>query len=466
MKNKGNLLVVITLIFMISSIAIIAIPNPQPIYPHFTSNQLKTAIKSYSGSGNPINVLFYITNNHNEIPNATDTDYNIYIPRPDGWKIDWANLTLSKIIAPNITIEPNKASSNYELGDIDFYAMSFQLTNNAYLDSVSVMLDVGIGGFVRFHVYNAIDDGSGVAKPDYPINWVDVYIPQLEDYWFEVNFEHVFLNISKTFDYTFFIAIEALYFLDAEWESIVDPPTSSGYGHVYRYSGTWSNELPYDCKLRVNVSASTPPDPESAKPSEIGLTINGSPVTDIGKGQGEWIGSMETLSLFDVNSTWMAPVSFSYVWNVTYAKDEIAKTNFFVGSDSNAFWNMTIDATDAFPSTGGINYINITGIPLDWDTSNSMAYNQTGKEWIGLNSRTHNSISFPASNGIWIVNCTAPNYISNIGFHVDGVPVENATLHNKLNITVTFNTSVSGNVTLKVYDSSQILNHTEEKTID
>ncbi|MFB0561390.1 MAG: hypothetical protein ACETWM_09285 [Candidatus Lokiarchaeia archaeon] len=468
MKKKGILVITMALLLTISTLAILSASNYPPILINSNSNNPGTFTKSYTGSGDQLNALLYITNNSDNTPNATNTTENIYIPCPNGWKIIWANLSISNINAPNVTIEPNSNPSINFLEPV-FHVMSFQLMSDVYLDNVSVQLRLPSGGDAHFLVYNASDSG-GVPVPNSLIkNISSVSIPSGVPIWFDINFGHQFLNTSDTYNNTFFIGIEEADSSRFYWQYVSDdsPP---GEGYAYEYiSGTWS-AVNVDFKLKVNVSASTSPNPESAKPTEIGLIINGSAVSDISKGSGEWISNIATSTssgylFYDVDSTWMTTVSFSYIWYVTYGKDAIAATDFDVSFDGDAFWNVMVDATDAFPLTStGINHINITGIPSDWGDLSSMAYN--GSNWIALDSYPPNTISFPAGNGTWIVNCTAPNYVSGIGFEVGGVPVENATIDDALSITVDFDASVSGNVTLEVYDFSDRLNYTDKIAIN
>jgi len=137
--------------------------NPPPLLFMHSSGHLNTFTKTYTGSGGQLTALLYITNNYNDAPNATSTDDDIYIPCPNGWKIVWANLTLSNINAPNVTIEPNASKENFDL-PLGFYAMSFKLTCNAYLDNVSVKLTVVNDDYANFYLYKAINS-SGVLKP-------------------------------------------------------------------------------------------------------------------------------------------------------------------------------------------------------------------------------------------------------------------------------------------------------------
>ncbi len=457
-KLKERVALATFLIFAISTIAILATLSPNQPLTFLNLNNLDNMTKSYTGSGDQLNALLYITNNYDNVPNYTNTSSDIYVPCPSGWKIIWANLTLTGINAPNTTIEPNPNPYN---GDtkISLLAMSFRLTSNAYLDNVSVELRSPGGGSIgHFYVYNAINSG-GVPVPNNLIKNVStISIPSGNPIWFDVDFGHQFLDTSTTFDNTFFIGIENIDSSKFYWKQV--SPSSGGYAYEYQ-SGTWS-PLNVDFKLKVNVS-------NIFLPSEVGLTINGSTVLDASRGNGNWISGSETpvstgYIFYDVASTWWAPVSFSYVWNVTYARNFTATTNFVVYNNSDAFWNVTIDAENAFPMTGtGVNHINITGIPSDWGDSSSMAFD--GANWVALDSHPPDAISFVAGNGTWTVNCTAPNYLSGIGFMVGGVPVENATLDDFLEIAVSFDASVSGSVTLDIYDSSQRLNYTNTKAL-
>ncbi|MFB0561388.1 MAG: hypothetical protein ACETWM_09275 [Candidatus Lokiarchaeia archaeon] len=472
MKKRGPLIAIVFLLLTFSILALISISSPPTIYPNFPQKNLIAATKSYTGSGDPLNALLYITNNYNNIPNASDTDNNIYLPCPNGWKIIWANLTFSNITAPNTTIEPNSDPFTNDLEPL-FHVMSFRLTSNAYLDYVSVQLRSPSGGNAHFYVYNA-SNNSGVASPHNLIrNISSVSIPSGVPIWVDVNFGHQFLNISKTYDNTFFIGIEETSSSSKFYWKYVPDATPPGAGYAYEYAlGTWS-AVDVDFKLKINVSVSTTPNPESAKPTEIGLTVNGSQVSDISKGNGRWISNAATTFssgyiFYDVDSTWMDTVSFSYIWNVTYAKNSIsADANFVVDHNTDALWNITVNATgdNGFPMTdNGINHINITGVPTDWGDAGSKAYN--GSHWFELDSYPPSTISFSAGNGTWIVNCTAPNYVAGIGFEVGGVTVENATVDDTLNITIIFDSSVSGDVNLSIYDPSQILNYTAVKTVD
>ncbi len=471
MKKKGILVIILTLILIFSTIAILSASNQSPIFLNPHSNNIGAITKSYTGSGNQLNAILYITNNYNNAPNAANTASNIYIPCPSGWKIIWTNLTLTNINAPNTTIESNYPTPKTSLDLSHLYAMSFRLTNNAYLDSISAQLyviNLPPTPTADFYVYNAENNG-GKPRPLNPIaSNTSIAVPAGTS-WLPVSFGRPFLNTSETYDNTFFIAINSTSLRTPRWNATQEasPPAN---GYVYYHNGLWLENQSYDCQLIVNVSASTAP-AESVKPSEIGLTINGTPVSGDNKGSGEWINSTASLVsnghiFYDVNSTWMSTVSFSYVWNITILRDAYASalTNFDVSYNSNASWNITLDATGAFPLTNGVNHINITGIPSDWGNTSSKAYN--GSQWIPMDSYPPDTISFPASNGTWTVNCTAPNYVSDIGFEVDGVPVENATVDDDFNFFVTFNTSISGTIILNIYDPSQILNYTDSTTVN
>ncbi|MEM3562489.1 MAG: hypothetical protein QXR19_04630 [Candidatus Jordarchaeaceae archaeon] len=480
MKKKSLLPITLILILTISTLGILLTQNI-PITPlPNTSSHLNPTAKAYTGSGDPLNALLYITGNTQSTPNATNTIDDIYIPCPNGWKITWANITLTNINAPNYTIQTNNSQRNYSLSIEDYErGMSFNLTNSAYLNDISVLIEKITEGVTSLvlNIYNSTWV-NGKPKPDKTITssmFIDLPSSGGIGYWIWANktlSTPLLLNISRTENNTFFISLKrAASGYTMNWGAV-------SYGEQgYAYDFGSSSYLDLDFIAKLNVSASNTSPAENVLPSEIGLTINGSQVSDISKGSGEWINGTESpvstgYIFFDVDSTWMSAVSFSYIWNATYARGTYisATTNFVVSHNSDAFWNITVDAADAFPKTDGVNHINITGIPPDWGDTSSMAYNQSGDIWVALDSHPPQTISFLASNGTWVVNCTAPNYVSNIGFTVDGETVENATLFDLLDINVTFNTTlrsnVTGSVNLNIYDFSQILNYTSGKSVN
>lgn len=466
------------LLLTISTLVVLSASNSNfsPIFLNSPQNNIGISTKSYSGSGTQLNATLYITNTYNNTPNATNTISNIYVPSPSGWEILRSNLTLSNITAPNTTLASNYTTTNATLDLSNLTAMSFQLTNNAYLDNISAQLNAtNPPPTANFYVYSAANNG-GKPIPLLLIasNTSGISIPS-GNTWVNASFGHQFLNISTTYNNTFFIGIWQSSGPKAPLWNAVQESSPPGNGYVYNNTGSsWVEVQNYDCQLVVNVSASNNTPADSAFPSEIGLTINGSPVQNSSKGNGVWINSTATSGtngyvFYDVNSTWMSTVSFSYIWNITMSRNASvsALTNFYVSLNTGASWNITVNAagSDGFPLTNGANHINITGTPSDWNFTNSMVYNVSGSQWINLDSRPPDNISFTAGNGTWIVNCTAPNYVSSIGFWVGGVPVANATLYDNLNITVNFAALVNGSANLSIYDSFQILNHTEVKTV-
>ncbi|MBS7249132.1 MAG: hypothetical protein KIH08_00865 [Candidatus Freyarchaeota archaeon] len=486
MKKKRLLSITIILIFIISALGILLIQNNPIIPPLNTPSHLNPIAKAYTGNGNTLNATLQVVNDTNSTGIPTDTINDFTIECPVNWNITYANITLTNIIAPNATIISTELPNNDSWSIATPMAMSFQITNpTAYLDNASLLLNIQTPGNAVFRVFNAQDNGSGVPKPFQQIGLSVTEYLVFGVSWINISFNHRLLNCSETFSNTFFITAEKLGPLEplvGSWLS-VGGLNYAADGYAYQYNSSSANwdptTYPVDFKLNVNVSASSSPNPESVFPSEITLKINATNVENMGnKGEGRYILTTPVLSstgviYFDITSTWMQVVTLTVDFrNISYAKNITANTNFIVNYNTAAFWNITVNADDGdgFPETNGANYIKITGIPPDWGNDSSMAYNGTSGVWITLNSTPPNDIIFPASNGTWIVNCTAPNYVLDIGFAVDGEPVENATLFDLLDINVTFNTSlrsnVTGSVTLNIYDFSQILNYTDGKSVN
>ncbi|MEX2724945.1 MAG: hypothetical protein Q6367_013720 [Candidatus Freyarchaeota archaeon] len=485
MKKKGLLSIILILIFTTSTLGIILAGNNPATPPINTPNHINPTAKSYTGTGDQLDATLQIVNDTNTTSIPTNTINDFTIECPVNWNITYANITLATITAPNVTIISTDLSYNDSWSIATPMAMSFQITNpTAYLDTASLFLNIQTPGNAVFRVFNAQDNGSGVPKPFQQIGLsVNEYLI-FGINWVNISFNHRLLNCSETFSNTFFITAEKegpLEPLVGSWLS-VGGINYAANGYAYQYNSSSANwdptTYPVDFKLNVSVSASSSPNPESVFPSEITLKINGTNVENVAKGEGRYILTTPVLSstgviYFNITSTWMQVVTLTIDFrNISYAKNITANTNFIVNYNTAAFWNITIDASDddGFPEINGTNYIKITEIPPDWGDDSSMAYNWTSGVWIELTSTPPNDIIFPASNGTWIVNCTAPNYVSGISFWVDGEPVENATLFDLLDINVNFNntlrSNVTGSVTLNIYDFSQILNYTSGKSVN
>ncbi|MEX2707440.1 MAG: hypothetical protein Q6352_019635 [Candidatus Freyrarchaeum guaymaensis] len=100
-QKRGLLLLVLSLALVFSTLAMLSALGPAPVFLNTHSNNPGATAKSYNGTGDQLNALLYITNNYDNTPNATSTTADIYIPCPNGWKIVWANLSFSNILASN-----------------------------------------------------------------------------------------------------------------------------------------------------------------------------------------------------------------------------------------------------------------------------------------------------------------------------------------------------------------------------
>ncbi|MHA1364482.1 MAG: hypothetical protein ACTSP1_18485 [Candidatus Freyarchaeota archaeon] len=196
-QKRGLLLLVLSLALVFSTLAMLSASSLAPVFLNTHPNNSGAAAKSYNGTGDQLNALLYITNNYDNTPNATNTTADIYIPCPNGWKIVWANLSFSNILASNRTIESNYSPTNASMSLSNMYAMSFRLELN-----VSKPPPPTVG----FYLYNAVNNGGNPKPSNQIASITNIEVPNGTN-WVSADFGHLFLNVSQTYDNTFFIAI-------------------------------------------------------------------------------------------------------------------------------------------------------------------------------------------------------------------------------------------------------------------
>ncbi|MHA1334099.1 MAG: hypothetical protein ACTSPL_08545 [Candidatus Odinarchaeia archaeon] len=354
--------------------------------------------------------------------------------------------------------------------------MSFNLTNSAYLNDISVLIEEDTlgGASLILNIYNSTWV-NGKPKPDKTITpFITVNVPHtgVGNYvWANTSLSSpLLLDINKTENNTFFISLVSS---SSTYEMYWGQVNNGNQGYAYDFET--GEYLDLDFILKANVSANILPyDPESVFPTNISLSINGTAVSDtvnVGEGFCEiFKNSNESSSgfiSFNVTSTWMAPVNYTVTFtNVTYGKYVDATTTYSVDAGLDASWNVTVVATgsNGFPQNTTIvhNFVNVT-VPSDWSNITDYAFNEgnTSQSYYLSEYISDHRLVFEAENGTWTLMCGAPNYVSGInvfnrGHNVTGI---GAVLIDFLSINVTLNNSVvsGGDANISIYDSSMSL---------
>ncbi|MHA1267785.1 MAG: hypothetical protein ACTSRS_21295 [Candidatus Helarchaeota archaeon] len=370
-----------------------------------------------TGNGTNLPVLFHCEN-EGSFQNKTDiTDFNISIPA-GGWNQTWADFTIDNITAPNITYVVEDASGSSGLTLNPVYAQSFQLNNSCYLNNVTVSIQPQFGGDnpdgddILIRVFNATNNG-GIPQPygtpssgylagsqqTHELVEGFIYID------FTFNYSNLFLDISNTYNNTFFIMLSRLGSITPSnilWQEYPDPPGggSDGVDEGYAYSGSasWSSSpitVDFDLEISISPPSATP------KPSEVGIKINGIPVTDVSNGVGSWnSSSIFTGSnvLFDVQSNW--PIEFDIKWVTHYEINYIGVVYFQASLLS--YVNWTVTTLTSFP-TGYKAFIINFSIPLDWDVITPIILNGSSISTLGVYNSS-NYIWYPSAGIVQVKN--------------------------------------------------------------
>ncbi|MHA1428210.1 MAG: hypothetical protein ACTSQI_19680 [Candidatus Helarchaeota archaeon] len=195
-------------------------------------------------------------------------------------------------------------------------------------------------------------------------------------------------------------------------------PSTTGItqkGDVKLYALGWTNTQ-YDftfklCYLPLNDTGSAP---RNFTAPETSLQING---TDIGADNTIEIEQVLTALQFTTN---ISAIINDIAIRVFYRKttEETTITNYEVAADD-TFVKWNASKTLTFPSNTvnrGMNF----SIPLDWEVN--AVLNATDSplvgfsNWVNVSEDTRIVILQDISNGTWLLNCSAPNYLVSVSF--------------------------------------------------
>jgi len=470
-KKRGLLVVGLTLfLFMVAGSTPFYSPNILFLSPPLT-NPSPQITNKLQGNGGSLDVLLQVVNNTNTTSIITNTTTDFSLECPAGWNLTHTHINLTNINAPNHTMIVESDPRQTYLSLDHETAMSFTLPNNAYLDAVNMLLQVPDNPNVLFMVKNSTPDGK-------PGETLGLNLTQLAPtggtyQWFNITFNHVPLLLNNTSNNKFYISASYSGLQIPYWGAVEDGSVGDNddEGDVYQYIATWVKQS-MDMKMELYLSASNTSPYTSPLPSEINLRINGSSVEDTRKGEGYWTLPAPTPEssgsvFFNVTSTWMETVTLTVDWrNKTYGKTNTSTTNYRVLSGSPAEWNITFEARFAQGSTGSYNLVEIQ-LPSDWENSTPSALKTGGGSQPYQDNQPH-FVRFRASNGTWTVQCTAPNYVTDIKVKLQGFPnkeLSRAIPTDVLLVNASYYGAVTGSSNLSVYQNSNLNYTTSNDTV-
>lgn len=338
--------------------------------------------QNFKGVGQNLDILLHqslINSSTIEFLNLDNSNsFKEPFPNFSGYNTSFVNITIEGIYAPNKTLDLEKDIDDVPISyGTPTYAFSFDVPSKSNLTEFQVCLTGSSGvanGGVGFQIWNATWTGS-VIDPDQNTGLFSltetVYTTDTK-VWHKIN-PNVQLDPKNTDNGTFFIVM---------WDTNI--PTSfpefnakndgvGQYESLVRYMpvASWVSR-PYEVSSNVSLVLAD----NTPKPTDIGLKVNNTAVTDDSSGEnlGYWISEDEVASVsdklnFTISADWWEVSCNVTNTQINYTKSDLnGNANFnILSSGDTVQWNVSIP--------GGLNYfdssvpdfntINFT-IPANW----------------------------------------------------------------------------------------------------
>lgn len=438
--------------------------------------------------GDPQNVSLYHSLNKTFVNNRT-SDGGITIEDQTG--LGW-NMTQFQLNFTDLYTTEKYVNFQTRLDDADafpstsqtFYYNSFEIPNTCYLRNISIFVQVyGGDGSHKFKfnltVYNAKYEGGRII-PDknlgdlndetfFNFDDIDKALPAS---WYQSNFTDEILNISKTYNNTFFTAFEVLEFSEPKKEGYfyyaIQDAKDKYASILYKNSslaGSTLTELENKMGLfKINFS---PLNNEITDPNQINLTVFNNPVNNDGTYINENFLEHEDYNFnIPISSPWFADVMYNISFSGNFRFNTQSSNLFNATQGIDVLWNSSLTIIH-YPDEGYDNKARFYK-PSYW------IYNNTFNGTDIFNDENVNNDSdyieiLNASNHRWSIFYNQPNAIS--ASQIEGSSNKNLwyELTESVNITDYINASFSsensnGNAWLKI--KSVGYSKTFQKTIN
>ncbi|MFX1294610.1 MAG: hypothetical protein ACFFD2_07130 [Promethearchaeota archaeon] len=390
-----------------------------------TWGKLKLALEPSSSvkldKGNQESILLFYTNSSGSIINSSDAlDFTIPVPT-DQWGMSFTNLTFTDLTAPNIYQHlGNDNDDSDQSVSTGWVYMGFNITNYCTLKNFSVKIkDTNtIGNQHLWRVYDASwDSVDQRPEPGSQVSGAqgNFYTENPFAYWEwnDTTSVNVVLDPSNTDNNTFFVAMLDIDFQSTSWRYRFDAIGSGGDGEDEGLAFVGTTFQPWDFELKINLEpiSSTP------TPTQVSMQVNGSAVNP----NGNWNSTTRYTSttgsvLMNVTAAW--PLAYNVSYNCEYDKTVSADTRYLINAGQNPIW--IVNWSIQFPPNANNYQMNVS-LPIDWSVSEvrngtfpGLPYNQ----WINITSGGQKIVLIKNIIDVtlqdWVINCSAPNYVTDI----------------------------------------------------
>ncbi|MFX0005217.1 MAG: hypothetical protein ACFFAV_00680 [Candidatus Hermodarchaeota archaeon] len=438
---------------------------------------------SYSNIGGNLDINLhqsYLNNSFDTALNNSDSNKNkfaIPCPTDTNFNSSYTKFDIENINAPNksMIVEDDSLGVGFESFIISNYYVSFTPKGVGYLENISLLIkliNILDPANLTIRLYNSEYIGGNIR----PLNNLGTIVPLSNVtsdvyYWHKITNIHAFFNCSETYSNTFFLRVGTIggsvYW---DWSNDVG---NDGVDEMIALDATEApltfgvNTIDFPLKLDFIPLNNTP------KPSQIGLKINASKVTDNLGNSGYWLKQNQEYSDSDGNldfvltaDWWDVTCSVSHV-QINYTKTDLIANSFFniLGNGQSLDWNCTLGVIDNFDNRFNNYEINFT-IPSKWEnfTAFNGAIDKTSDINLGSIINNYRDLQIlNADNGTnWYITAESENLLKTVHTFVNTADLSTMNYTDTINFIANFSEVISdGTINLSVYSPAPglYLNH-------
>ncbi|MHA1339778.1 MAG: hypothetical protein ACTSRZ_06620, partial [Promethearchaeota archaeon] len=378
----------------------------------------------------------------------------------------------------NLFPEPYSYRGGIDTAASGYHVASIYTPSNCYLVNMSFYINVITApGSITIWLFNSTWNGTdNVPTTSYRTIYSDYSIASSGYQWVDINFdlnETTYLNNSDTTNNTWYVLVWRNGANQLQWMYEADF-TNRDNETVYKWVSSWvpfndPNGDTVDFSLKASFAATNT---TTVKPSDIGLKISGTPVSDVSNPQynGQWT-SNEVL-----NSSGTGQINYEFTIDYWEASWEANATINYTKSDLSSTSSYSVNIRDQvqWEINKSINLFNSTFqdfvikylVPDEWTIAN--AYN-----WTTQYNVAENDISGPNKEAIiynagnsetaeWSLKCTSENYANTLYIYLNGGNTNSSTANysDTIDFRANFDGVISGDVNFTVYSPSGFINYT------
>jgi hypothetical protein len=487
-KKSISIIIVGVFLLSISILRFSAFDNLKSVKNEENLERLSTSYDFgddfFNGNGDSLNVSLYGNRNESKALSIKEEDL-IISNEKNGWNLSKFRLNFTEIYASdaNIPYEIRNDGSEEIFNSNTAYANSFQIPNSCYIRNLSMFIQYP-GGYFEFQgtanrynttkpsefsirIYNATLDNSRII-PDKPMDNFeeDEIFFNLTEYphaqparWYQSNFTtNNILNISKTFNNTWFAVFEPIIFPSGGFFPIMNPYyyyAEEELGDNYKINllkneTSWGEIAGKNGMFKINYS----PIDINPNPEEINISVFDNPVDANGLYyHNSFLENENDEFIISINSPWFGNVELNVSFEGEFRYDTKSVNVFRAIDGSDVLWNSTLEIreyNDKFYNNSANFYKpyfwNFSSVYKDGEIYEDVKNNS---EFVKLNN---------ISNDTWIITYNQKNNIISPNFTYSTNQIDwndfsdkefiNATHY--INISSTFNNS-NGDALLHVY---------------